>query len=146
MTNRQLLTPWLWVCTVMPLLGTGLTVLPTYRNAFGVVRTPADLLIRCAPGILCAALHAYCAVRRKGCLVRVCGVFDITIGATGWIPWAGIWLSMFSPFSIITIVAAHASAGVLIATYVGMGIATLGTGAWIIVADRSPTRCRPPEA
>src|SRR3990172_7320111 len=78
----------LWACSALGALGATLGLLPPYRDLLGVIRTPGDLMLRNAPGLVAMALHAWCAVRASSLrstrlpVVRVCGVFDLVVGAT----------------------------------------------------------------
>jgi hypothetical protein len=122
----------------MALWGVILDVLPEYRDALGVVKTPADLFVRSGPGILCAAIHASCALRagaRRSAssrFVGLCGVFDMVVGTLIWVPWAGMWIALLSPFSLLTFLAVYAPRAMIV-SYVATSIATLAVGFWIVM-------------
>lgn len=133
----------LWVASGLAALGVALGLFPPYRDLLGVVRTPVDLMIRLAPGLATTALHAWCAVRggapgsARPLVVRLCGVFDLVVGAAMWVPWLGPWLGLLSPMSVVFLVtSAHAPAVVIQLAYGLVSLATLGFGAWLVKRSR----------
>jgi hypothetical protein len=138
MTNARMLAGILWVCTAAASLGIALNMFPEYRNALGVVRSSVDLFITNGPGILCAALHALCALRVRSRrspnerAVLACGTFDIVVGALMLIPWAGLWVALLSPFRFVTILGFYVPRISSVAYY-ATGIATVVVGIWIVM-------------
>lgn len=133
----------LWVAGGLGALGVALGLFPPYRDLLGVVRTPVDLMVRLAPGLATTAFHVWCAVRggapgsARPLVVRLCGVFDLVVGAVMWVPWLGPWIGLLSPVSVVFLVlSAHAPVVVTQIAYGLVSLATLGFGAWLLKPSR----------
>jgi hypothetical protein len=151
MKLRRMPAMLLWVSAGAALLGIALNVLPGYRNALGVVRSATDLSISVGPALVCAVMHAGCAIlaRRRqpprGRIIVLCGIYDVVVGALMWVPWAGLWFSLFAPFGFVAFIAAYGSRGVQVLGYAAAATATLTTGIWIVV-ESVRSRGRPERA
>ena len=129
----------LWTFSALGVLGTALSLFPPYRDLLGVVGSPADLALRSAPVLATTALHAWSAVRvtalrsAGGAIVRLCGVFDMVVGAAMLIPWLGLWVGLLSPASTVFFVASiHTPQAASRIAYVVASAATFGAGLWIL--------------
>ena len=146
MTRSRMLTAVLAACSLTAMLGALLNVLPDYRNALGVVTTVRDLVFRSTPGVACGAVHAACALRvrvgrpTKSHAVWLCGLFDIVVGASMWVPFGGAFIALLSPFSFVFfVVAAYLPTKTLImgiTAYVATSLATMGVGVYILGQSR----------
>ncbi|WP_242355389.1 MULTISPECIES: hypothetical protein [unclassified Anaeromyxobacter] len=70
----------------------------------------------------------------------LCGVYDVIVGALMWVPWAGLWFSLFAPFSFVAFIAAYGSRGVQVLGYIAAATATFTIGIWIVGRVRSIAR------
>jgi hypothetical protein len=140
-----MLTAVLSACSLTAMLGALLNVLPDYRNALGVVTTAQDLVFRSTPGVACGAIHAACALRvrvgppTKSHAVWLCGLFDIVVGASMWVPFGGAFIALLSPFSFVFFVAGYIPTKTLfvgITAYVATSLATLSVGVYILRQSR----------
>jgi hypothetical protein len=129
----------------MAALGVALNVLPRYRNLLGVVETASGLLVKIGPGALCTALHAACArqaksrVRASSRVPLLCGAFDMLVGALAFVPWAGPWFTLLSPFSFVAFLAFYTPRSMVLPAFIAANVATLSIGVWITVQAVAPS-------
>jgi hypothetical protein len=150
--RRGTLATILWTCSALGALAVVLSVWAPYRDLVGVVTTAPDVLLRTGPALLATALHIWCAFRAASTpgtrdpIIRLCGVFDVVVGASMWVPWLGLWTSLFSPFvAMFFLASVHAPRPVGSVAYVAVSAATVGAGYWILRASRQRVRARADE-